>query len=116
MAGDNSTNWQEINLVDDEAAMQGTRALRFMVERIHQAKHNPSLCPQLQNLFRAYELVLNENDDRMEDLLFQAFEGEVKTWYLELPPHVQTNWFALRIALLEEFGDGFCIQALKAMT
>ena len=64
MADDNSINWQEINLVDDEASAQGTRALRFMIERIHQAQHNPSLRPTLQSLFRAHDLVLNENEQK----------------------------------------------------
>lgn len=35
MGDDIPINWQEINLVDDEAFMQGTRALRVMIERIH---------------------------------------------------------------------------------
>ena len=39
MVDDIPINWQKINLEEDDASAQGTRALRFMIERIHQAQH-----------------------------------------------------------------------------
>ena len=54
-----------------------------------------------------------QDDADVADFLFQAFEGEVQTWYSCLPPHVQGSWFLLRMALFEEFGEGYVMQSLK---
>ena len=62
MADDIPINWQALNLVEDEASSQGTRALRFMIKRIQEAQQNPNLRPTLQSLFRAHELILTENE------------------------------------------------------
>ena len=62
MADDIPINWQELNLGEDEASAQGTRALRFMIERIHQVQYNPNLRPIVQSLFRAHELILMPNE------------------------------------------------------
>ena len=62
MADDIPINWQKINLEEDDASAQGTRALRFMIERIHQAQKTPSLRPTLQSLFRAHDMTLMQNE------------------------------------------------------
>ena len=46
---------------------------------------------------------------------FKLFEGEVQTWYSCLRPHVQGSWFLLRMALFEEFGEGYVMQSLKRL-
>ncbi len=66
MANDGNINWDELNLVEDEASAEGTRALRFLTEQIHQAQRNPLLRPTLQSLMRANDMVLVV-EDREED-------------------------------------------------
>ena len=56
----NLINLQDLNLVDDEASIEGTRALRFVIQRVQQAKQNPLLQPTLQSLFTAHDLVLHD--------------------------------------------------------
>ena len=58
MSGESPIHWQDLNLEEDEASVQGTKALRFMIEKIHQAQYNPNLRPTVQSLFKAHELVL----------------------------------------------------------
>ena len=58
MSGASPIHWQDLNLEEDEASAEGTKALRFMVEKIHQAQYNPNLRPMVQSLFRSHELVL----------------------------------------------------------
>lgn len=41
MANDGNINWDELNLVDDEASAEGTQALRFLTEQIRQLKGIP---------------------------------------------------------------------------
>ena len=43
MADDIPINWQALNIVEDEAPTQGTRALRSMIKGIHEAQQNPNL-------------------------------------------------------------------------
>ena len=62
MADELPINWQQMNLAEDDASTQGTRALRFMVQRIHEAQGNPSLRPTLQSLFMAHDMSLTHND------------------------------------------------------
>lgn len=50
--------------MEDYVSVQGTRALRFMVERIHQAQQNPSLRPIMQSHFREHDLVLYGYEQR----------------------------------------------------
>lgn len=59
---DDQVNWQELNLGNDEATAEGTRALRFLAEQVQLAQNNQLLRPQLQNLFRAHGIALNVND------------------------------------------------------
>ena len=64
MANDGSINWNELNLVEDEAFAEGTRALRFLIKQIQQAQKNPLIQTTLQSLMRAnkYNLVLMAYD------------------------------------------------------
>ena len=62
MAGNNPINWQDLNLVDDEASTEGTQALRFLIQRVQEAQQNPLLRPTLQSLFRAHDLVLHDSN------------------------------------------------------
>ena len=47
MAGNNPINWQDLNLVDDEASAEGTQAPQFLIqrvrERVQEAQQNPLL-------------------------------------------------------------------------
>ena len=43
MTGNNPINWQDLNLVDDEASAKGTQALRFLIQRVQEAQQNPLL-------------------------------------------------------------------------
>ena len=54
----NKINWHNINFKEDEASTQGTHALQFMVEKLHEAQHNPSLRPMVQGLMLAHDMVL----------------------------------------------------------
>ena len=56
-----------------------------------------------------------EDDAEMADFLFQAFEGKVRSWYMSLPEDVRTSWFALKIALQEEFGEGGVMEAMRLL-
>ena len=56
-----------------------------------------------------------QDDADVADFLFQAFEGEVQTWYSCLLPHVQGSWFLSRMALFAEFGEGYVMQSLKML-
>ena len=62
MADETPINWQHMNLAEDDASAQGTRALRLMVQKIHEAQGNPSLRPTLQSLFMAHDMTLLNND------------------------------------------------------
>ena len=62
MADETPINWQQMNLAEDDTSAQGTRALRFMVQKIHEAQGNPSLRPTLQSLFMAHDMTLMNND------------------------------------------------------
>ena len=52
----------------------------------------------------------------MANFLFQVFVGEVWLWYVALPMHVQTSWFALKNALYEEFGEGKVMKSLRLLS
>lgn len=56
-----------------------------------------------------------EDDAEMADFLFQAFDGEVMIWYKQLPEQVQTSWFALKIALMEQFAEGSVMRTLHKL-
>ena len=51
-------NWQELNFKEGEASTQSTQAIRYMVQRMQEAQHNPFLRPTLQGLMFAHEMVL----------------------------------------------------------
>ena len=62
MTNNNPINWQDLNLVDDEASAEGTRALRFLIQHVQEAQQNLLLRPTLQSLFRAHDLVLHDSN------------------------------------------------------
>ena len=45
MTRNNPINWQDLNLVHDEASAEETRALRFLIQRGQEAQQNPLLRP-----------------------------------------------------------------------
>lgn len=46
---DDQVKWKELNLGDDKASAEGTRALRFLAKQVQLAQNNQMLRPQLQN-------------------------------------------------------------------
>ena len=62
-----SNNMQEpidvctINWREDEASMEGTQALRYLVQSLHDAQTNPSLQPMVQALMCSNNLVPPNN-------------------------------------------------------
>ena len=75
MAND-QVNWQELNLGNDEATAEGTRALRFLAEQVQLAQNNQLLRPQLQNLFRAHGFELNANERDYQEMPHLVEEPE----------------------------------------
>ena len=61
------------------------------------------------------ELLGIADDEEKADFLSQAFDGKVRVWYEALPEHVQSNWFDLKIALLDEFDKGVVMEVLKKL-
>ena len=49
-------NWRE-----DEASREGTQALRYLVQSLHDAQANPSLQPMVQVLMRSNNLLPPKN-------------------------------------------------------
>ena len=62
MVDDTPINWQQLNLKDDKAFAEGTCALRFLAKQMTQARMNPQLCPILQSLMRAHDMVVQPKD------------------------------------------------------
>ena len=46
-----------INWKDDEASREGTQALRYLVQSLHDAQANPSLQPMVQALKRSNNIL-----------------------------------------------------------
>ena len=46
-----------INWKEDEASREGTQALRYLVQSLHDAQANPSLQPMVQALMRSNNLL-----------------------------------------------------------
>ena len=46
-----------INWKEDEASREGTQALRYLVQLLHDAQSNPSLQPMLHALMRSNNLI-----------------------------------------------------------
>ena len=79
MSEETPINWQALNLVDDEASSQGTRAPRFMIKRIQEAQQDPNLRPTLQSLFRAHEMTLSQNEPREQVNQALSHQGSPRT-------------------------------------
>ena len=47
---------QALNLRDDDASAQGTRAVRFLVQKLQEAQANPALRPTVQALMRGEDV------------------------------------------------------------
>ena len=56
-----STDVHTINCREDEASREGTQALRYLVQSLHDAQANPSLQPMVQALMRSNNLLPPNN-------------------------------------------------------
>lgn len=52
------------------------------------------------------------DDVEAAEFLFQAFDGEVRLWYLSLP---ESSWYHLKYALIEEFGHGQIMESMQLL-
>ena len=57
-----------------------------------------------------------EDDEEAVLFLSQAFQGGVRLWYDSLGKDVQSSWFLLKQALLEEFGDGQVLESMQLLS
>ena len=54
MSDSEQLNVHLINLKDDEAIATGTKAIRYLVQRLHKAQDNPTLATMVQALMREH--------------------------------------------------------------
>ena len=52
-----SVDVRTINWKEDKASSEGTQALRYLVQSLHDAQANPSLQPMVQELMRSNNLL-----------------------------------------------------------
>lgn len=71
---------QALNLKDDEATAEGTRAVRYLVRRLQEAQANPVLGPTVQALMRSnnMESVHPPKSPQRESVSRQGREDESK--------------------------------------
>ena len=50
--GEEEINLRALNLKEDEASSQGTRAIRYLVRKLHEAQSNPALEPMVQAMIK----------------------------------------------------------------
>ena len=66
MASSEQINWQELDLFEDEASVQGTRTIRFVVQQVEKAQKKPYMKPILNNLMMARVLRIQNYEPPMQ--------------------------------------------------
>ena len=69
------TNVCTINWREDEASMEGTQALRYLVQSLHDAQTNPSLQPMVQALMHSNNLIPPNQVDAPNQVVDPSCKG-----------------------------------------